>query len=96
MCHSMAAATASIYYCEETAVVGLESVSCDALLQLFLFSLLQCRTRAQCQLIEDLTQKDLVRDQTGAEGHDGLHHPRNMGKFLFQNRPQRLLVGILE
>lgn len=96
MCHSMAAAMASIYYCKETAVVGLESVSCDALPQLFLFSSLQCQTRAQCQLIVDLPQKDLVRDQTAAEGHDGLHHPQNMGKFLFQNRPQRLLVGILE
>ena len=96
MCHSMAAATASIYYCKETAVVGLESGSYDALLQLFLLSSLQHRTRAQCQLIEDLPQKDLARDRTAAEGRDGLHHPRNMGKFLCQSRPQRLLVGILE
>lgn len=92
----MAAAMASIYYCKETAVVGLESVSCDALLQPLLFSSLQCRTRAQYRLIEDLPQKDLLRDQTAAEGYDGLPHPRNMGKFLFQNRPQKLLVGILE
>lgn len=92
----MAAATASIYYCKETAAVGPESVSCDALLQLLLFSLLQYQTMAQCQLIEDSPQKDLARDQTAVEGHDGLHHPQNMGKFLFQNRPQKLLVGILE
>jgi len=76
--------------------VELESGSCDALLQLLLFSSSQCRTRAQCQLTEDLPQKDLVRDQTAAEGHDGLRLPQNMGKSLFQNRSQGLLAGILE
>lgn len=37
-------------------------------------------------LANTLPQKDLVRDQTAAEGHGRLHYPQNSGKFLFQNR----------
>jgi len=92
MCHSMAAATASTRYCKETAAVGLESASYGALLQLFLFSSLQNQTKAQCPWIGDFPLKDLVRDQTAVEGHDGLHHPQNTGKFLFQSKLQSLLV----
>lgn len=76
--------------------MGLESVSCGALLQPSLFCSLWYQTRAQCQPREDFPQKGLVRDQTAVEGHDGLHRPQNMSKFVFQNRLRSLLAGILE